>query len=134
MTHLGKDNVEYLGSIYDKVRLKKLRANALALLHGHASDGTNPSLLESMGCASPVISIDRESNAKVLTRESVLYFDDEDSLAAALKQFEKIPEIERVAMGHKNYRRVKENFSWASTVDAHEYLFQSLETLPEGHE
>jgi glycosyltransferase involved in cell wall biosynthesis len=134
LPHAGKDNIEYLGSIYDKVRLKKLRANTLALLHGHSSDGTNPSLLESMGCASPVISIDRESNAKVLTRESVLYFVDEDSLASALKQFEKIPEIERVAMGHKNYRQVKENFSWATAVDAHENLFKSLETQPKGHE
>lgn len=133
LPHAGKDNIEYLGAIYDKVRLKKLRANPMALLHGHASDGTNPSLLESMGCASPVISIDRESNAKVLTREAALYFDDEDSLASVLKQFEKMPEIERVAMGKKNYHQVKENFSWAAAITAHEHVFQSLESQPKGN-
>lgn len=127
LPHAGKDNIEYLGAIYDKVRLKKLRANALSLLHGHASDGTNPSLLESMGCASPVISIDRESNSKVLTRENALYFDDSDSLASMLKKFEAIPDIERAEMGRKNYWRVKECFSWEASVTAHEHIFNSLE-------
>lgn len=126
LPYAGKDNIQYLGAIYDKVRLKKLRANAMALLHGHASDGTNPSLLESMGCASPVISIDRESNAKVLTRENAFYFDDADSLASVLKQFEVIPEAERHEMGRNNYRQVKENFSWEASVVAHEKLFHTI--------
>lgn len=130
LPHVGKDNVEYLGAIYDRVRLKKLRANPMALLHGHASDGTNPSLLESMGCASPVISIDRESNVKVLTREAAMFFDDEDSLASVLKQFEKMSESERVTMGNNNYHQVKENFSWTAAITAHEQIFQSLDSQP----
>lgn len=132
LPHTGKDNIKYLGAIYDKVRLKKLRANPMALLHGHASDGTNPSLLESMGCASPVISIDRESNAKVLTRDNALYFNDVDSLALALKQFEAMSEYERYEMGRKNYDQVKEKFSWEASVIAHEHVFQSLESQTEG--
>jgi len=128
LPHTGKDNIEYLGAIYDKVRLKKLRANPMALLHGHASDGTNPSLLESMGCSSPVISIDRESNAKVLTRKNALYFDDENTLASVLKQFEAMTESERNEMGKINYQNVKENFSWEACVKAHERIFQSFES------
>lgn len=128
LPHTGQDNIEYLGAIYDKVRLKKLRANPMALLHGHASDGTNPSLLESMGCSSPVISIDRESNAKVLTRQNALYFDDEDSLASALKQFESLSESERRKMGMMNHQNVKDNFSWEACVNAHERVFQSFES------
>ena len=126
LPHTGKDNIEYLGAIYDKVRLKKLRANPMALLHGHASDGTNPSLLESMGCSSPVISIDRESNAKVLTRKNSLYFEDEITLASALKQFEAMKESERSEMGKMNFQNVKEKFSWEACVKAHERVFQSF--------
>ena len=128
MPHLGKNNIEYLGAIYDKVRLKKLRANSMSLIHGHASDGTNPSLLESMGCSSPVISIDRESNSNVLTRENALYFDDQDTLAYVLKQFESMSESARHEMGKINYQKVKENFSWAACVKAHECIFQSFES------
>lgn len=133
LPHVGKDNIEYLGAIYDKVRLKKLRANTMSLLHGHASDGTNPSLLESMGCASPVISIDRESNARVLTRENALYFDDANSLASMLMKFEAMPKIDRAEMGRKNYSRVKEKFSWEASVTAHEKVFKSLEPESKGN-
>jgi glycosyltransferase involved in cell wall biosynthesis len=125
---VGKDNIEYLGAIYDRIRLKKLRANSLALLHGHASDGTNPSLLESMGCASPVIAIDRESNSKVLTRANALYFIDDISLASVLRQFEDMPEIERIKMGENNYIQVRKNFSWIDTINAHENVFKNLQT------
>ena len=127
LPHTGKDNIEYLGAIYDSVRLKKLRANPKALLHGHASDGTNPSLLESMGCASPVIAMDRESNVKVLTRENALYFYDENTLAAALTKFETMPANERLEMGRKNLLIVKKSFSWEATVAAHEKIFMGIE-------
>jgi len=126
LPHIGRNNVEYLGAIYDNLRLKKLRAHSMALIHGHASDGTNPSLLESMGCASPVISIDRESNATVLTRENVFYFDDAQNLSDVLKSFEKLSEDEREAMGKKNYLRVKNNYSWDAAVRAHENVFIQL--------
>lgn len=123
LPRIEKGNTEYLGAIYDRVRLNKLRANAMALIHGHASDGTNPSLLESMGCASPVLSIDRESNAKVLTRENALFFDDKDSLADVIRSFELMPLDQRRRMGEKNMVRVKLHFSWEATVIAHEKIF-----------
>jgi glycosyltransferase involved in cell wall biosynthesis len=81
-----------------------------------------------MGCSSPVISIDRESNAKVLTRKNALYFDDENTLASVLKQFEAMTEAERNEMGKINYQNVKENFSWEACVKAHERIFQSFES------
>ena len=116
-------DVVYLGSIYDKSRLNKLRANAVALIHGHASDGTNPSLLESMGCASPVISMDRDSNVKVLTRENAFYFENEYSLAQAILDFEKLDNTQRRMMGEKNQKMVKESFSWGISVAAHQKIF-----------
>lgn len=126
LPHLGKSDIEYLGAIYDKVRLKKLRANSMALLHGHASDGTNPSLLESMGCASPVIAMDRESNATVLTRENALFFSDEDSLAAAITKFELMSTSERLLIGQRNLITVRERFSWEAAVTAHEAVFNKI--------
>ena len=120
------DTVRYLGAIYDKSRLKSLRANARALLHGHASDGTNPSLLESMGCASPVISIDRASNVKVLTRGNALYFTDAPTLSEALSTFELKSDEARRDMGQRNYERVAGDFSWNAAVAAHERIFRSV--------
>lgn len=126
LTRIDGENVCYMGAIYDKPRLKNLRAHARALLHGHASDGTNPSLLESMGCASPVISINRESNAKVLTRDNALYFTDALTLADALAAFEDMNDEGRRRMGERNYERVAKDFSWSAAVDAHEAVFQSV--------
>lgn len=125
LPHIDKNTILYLGAVYDVVRLKKLRANASALLHGHASDGTNPSLLESMGCSSPVISLNRESNIKVL-RDNALYFDDSESLALVLNKFESFPIEKRIEIGKKNYSRAMESFSWESSILAHEALFKNI--------
>lgn len=118
--------VKYLGAIYDKIRLKKLRANAAALIHGHASDGTNPSLLESMGTGSAVISIDRVSNERVLTRHNALYFKDSHTLAVCIRNFERYTEEQKSSIRLKNFNRVKENYSWDLSVEAHEKIFLSL--------
>lgn len=120
--------VEYLGAIYDRDRLNSLRGLAFALLHGHASDGTNPSLLESMGCGSPVIAIRRDSNIAVLTAENALYFDDADELALRLREFEGLSNAQRTDMGARNLARVAREYSWEASVRRHAAAFEGLLT------
>lgn len=119
--------VFYLGAIYDKGRLHSLRANAAALIHGHASDGTNPSLLESMACGSAVIAIDRDSNRKVLLDNSGFFFQDEHDLCEQLTVFEKVPLSDRRQLGLSNRTRVASAFSWPRAVSAHVRVFDDLE-------
>ncbi len=118
--------VEYLGAIYDRARLNSLRGLACALLHGHASDGTNPSLLESMGCGSPVIAIRRDSNVGVLSEENALFFEDADELALRMREFERLSDAQRADMGARNAARVAREYSWDASVRRHAQAFEQL--------
>lgn len=120
------ERVRYLGAIYDRPRLKSLRTNAAALLHGHASEGTNPSLLESMGCASPVIAVNRQSNRNVLGEGGGWYFEDPETLAARIREFEGLSAEDRRAWGSRNQERARELFSWEASVRQHLAAFESI--------
>ncbi|MFN3557898.1 MAG: glycosyltransferase [Brevundimonas sp.] len=43
-----RDNIRFVGPIYDQDRLNQLRSNCIAYMHGHSVGGTNPSLLEAL--------------------------------------------------------------------------------------
>ena len=48
--HFSKDKrIKFVGTVYDKELLKKIRENAYAYFHGHEVGVTNPSLLEALG-------------------------------------------------------------------------------------
>ena len=48
--HFSNDKrIKFVGTVYDKELLKKIRENAYGYFHGHEVGGTNPSLLEALG-------------------------------------------------------------------------------------
>lgn len=48
--HFSSDKrIKFLGTVYDKELLMKIRENAYGYFHGHEVGGTNPSLLEALG-------------------------------------------------------------------------------------
>lgn len=121
------DRVRYLGAIYDRGFLRSLRARAAALIHGHASEGTNPSLLESMGCGSPVLAIRRQSNIDAAGEEGALYYDDDPaSLAEQIRAFEGLSGDERRRMGEATRARAAALFSWDAAVERHRRAFVGL--------
>lgn len=123
---VDNEQVFYLGAIYDRPRLKTMRMDAAALLHGHASEGTNPSLLESMGCGAPIIAIDRASNIDAVTPENGLYWRNDEELAARIRVFEAMSEDQRRTLGRRNYERAVAEYSWARSVARHLRFFESL--------
>ena len=49
-TEFHKDKrIKFVGTVYDKELLMKIRENAYGYFHGHEVGGTNPSLLEALG-------------------------------------------------------------------------------------
>ncbi len=113
------ERIHYLGPIYDHDLLVRYRQYASALLHGHASDGTNPSLLESMGCSSPVIAIRTSSNADVLGQNDDFYFADENELAQSILRFEGLDAETLERLGKQNAVTIHQRFSWALCVQRH---------------
>ncbi|MCX7973396.1 MAG: glycosyltransferase, partial [Candidatus Aminicenantes bacterium] len=62
------------GFIYDKNLLRELLTNCLAYIHGNEAGGTNPALLQAMGCGALVIARDVIFNREVL-RHAGLYYE-----------------------------------------------------------
>src|SRR5258706_7044218 len=69
----NNDRLLFVGPVYDESRIRALRYFCRAYLHGHSVGGTNPSLLEAMGCGNVVISHDNPFNREVLG-DSGLFF------------------------------------------------------------
>ena len=118
--------VIYLGSIYQEGILPAIRFHARALLHGHASDGTNPSLIESMGAGSPVIAIDRPSNRIPLTNKFPIFFKDDEELAQRIKYLDTLSEVDRKNIGEQNKEIVRSRFSWSSMAMKHLIFFKDV--------
>lgn len=72
-------HLHLLGSIYELGKLKSLRAGAVLYVHGHSAGGTNPSLVEAMHFALPVLAYDCDFN-RATTEEKALYFSDAKEL------------------------------------------------------
>lgn len=65
--------IRFTGPVYDTEELQALRYHSRAYIHGHSVGGTNPSLLEAMGCSNLIIAHDNAFNREVL-QDNGLYF------------------------------------------------------------
>lgn len=68
-----------LDPVYDLGKLKTMRANASYVIHGHSAGGTNPSLVEAMHFAKPVLAFDCDYN-RSSTENKALFFKNSDEL------------------------------------------------------
>ena len=50
--------VRFIGPVYDRELVGAMRMHARSYIHGHRVGGTNPSLVEAMACANPIIAHD----------------------------------------------------------------------------
>lgn len=119
-------NVIFLGPVYSDGDVQKLRFNASALLHGHASEGTNPSLIESMAVGSIVLAIDRKSNIIPLTDKYDVFFKDSEDLSFKIKYIEGLnnEDIEQIKL--HNFSNAKSRFSWDMKANEHEQVIRKI--------
>lgn len=112
-------NIIFAGGIYDQKQLNQLRHEAKAYIHGHTVGGTNPSLLEAMGCGCYVIAHDNPFNSWVLNKNG-LFFKNSYELTNCITQFESLQKGEVHRDKLKNVKRIEKNFIWENV--AKEYL------------
>jgi glycosyltransferase involved in cell wall biosynthesis len=114
--------VRFLGGIYRKPVLDTLRRFARLYLHGHSVGGTNPSLLEAMGCLSLIAAHDNPFNRAVI-QDGGFYFKSAGEVESLLTQ-----ELgsQREAFTTANLHRIHSEFTWSSVVDKYEALFKSV--------
>lgn len=72
-THFDQDpRIKFVGTVYDKELLMKIRENAYGYFHGHEVGGTNPSLLEALGSTDLNLLLDVGFNREV-AEDAALY-------------------------------------------------------------
>lgn len=65
-TAAAHPSFSWLGHVHDQNLLTQLWGHCGAYWHGHSVGGTNPSLLQALGCGAPVLAVDTVYNREVL--------------------------------------------------------------------
>ncbi|MDU7363123.1 beta 1-4 rhamnosyltransferase Cps2T [Clostridium sp.] len=123
-TNFDKDErIKFVGTVYDRELLQKIRENAYGYFHGHEVGGTNPSLLEALSTTNLNLLLDVSFNREVGRDGAVYFTKDEGNLANLINDMEEIECDFILELGNKAKRIIKSNYSWKTIVKKYEKLF-----------
>lgn len=113
--------IKFIGSVYEVDELQALRYHCRAYIHGHSVGGTNPSLLEAMGCSNLVVAHNNIFNREVL-QDSGLYFLTPSDICKAIRSIDSsLIDIEGFRTCTK--ARAAGFYNWPRIATAYEQLF-----------
>lgn len=123
-THFDRDSrIKFVGTVYNKELLMKIRENAYAYLHGHEVGGTNPSLLEALGSTDLNLLLDVGFNREV-AEDSALYWNKKKgNLAALIDYADNLDEAEKNRLGRLSTQRIEDVYSWNSIAEQYKTAF-----------
>lgn len=122
--HFGEDKrIQFVGTVYNQSLLKKIRENAYGYIHGHEVGGTNPSLLEALGSTRLNLLLNVGFNEEVGEDGAIYWSKESGNLAALIDKADGLSEDKLEEYGEKARKRIIDNYSWSSIVDAYERLF-----------
>ena len=123
-THFGSDpRIKFVGTVYDRELLMKVRERARGYLHGHEVGGTNPSLLEALGSTDLNLLLDVGFNREVAEGAALYWTKEPGDLASLIERVDAMPEEEISALGEAAKARVAEAYSWRFISDEYRSLF-----------
>lgn len=117
--------VIFAGTEYSPEKVQALRAHCRAYFHGHSVGGTNPSLLESMGCGALTVAHENPFNREVLA-EAGLFFSTPQQLAGLVDRIEGNDIRDEAKLRTWARESVKVRYSWELVTDRYEELFAAL--------
>lgn len=113
--------IRFVKASYNKASVNNLRYFSHIYFHGHTVGGTNPSLLEAMGCKSMICAHNNAFNKEVLGEEGN-YFLDENDVANALDYLERNGvQKEKIKA---NTERLKNKYNWDIVTEQYEVVFE----------
>ncbi len=122
----ASEEVRFVGAIYDKPTINSLRLHARFYVHGHTVGGTNPSLVEALGAALPVLAHGNKFNRWV-AGEGAFYFADADECAHHLERLCADDEA-LVECRSNSVRQFEERFKWEMVHRRYEQLLEQWST------
>ena len=122
--HFKSDKrIKFVGTVYNKERLMKIRENAYGYFHGHEVGGTNPSLLEALGSTDLNLLLDVGFNREV-AEDSALYWSKKDGdLARLIEKADHMGAEELQKLGAKSTLRIEEAYSWSYICEKYEKVW-----------
>ena len=114
--------IKFVGTVYDKELLKKIRENAYGYLHGHEVGGTNPSLLEALGSTDLNLLLDVGFNHEVGENVALYWNKSDGNLADLIDKTDDIALSEAVENGLKAKERIEKSYSWQFIADEYAVL------------
>jgi glycosyltransferase involved in cell wall biosynthesis len=116
--------IRMIGTVYDPVKLTCLRYHSFAYMHGHSVGGTNPSLLEAMGCGNLIFAHDNPFNRETLGPCGYFFANDRE-LTQAIDLAEQEPnELARLREASRS--RARANYRWPDIVSNYAALLERL--------
>ena len=117
--------IKFVGTVYDQELLMKIRENAYGYFHGHEVGGTNPSLLEALGCTDLNLLLGVGFNREVAEDAALYWSKEPGDLAKLIEKADTMTAEERAALGEKAKKRIADAYSWQFIADEYEKLFMS---------
>lgn len=125
-THFDQDpRIKFVGTVYDKELLMKIRENAYGYFHGHEVGGTNPSLLEALGSTDLNLLLDVGFNREVAENSALYWTKQSGNLASLVDWADGMNADEISELGKKASLRIVEAYSWQHIADEYEGCLMS---------
>lgn len=122
--HFKSDKrIKFVGTVYEKELLMKIRENAYGYFHGHEVGGTNPSLLEALGSTDLNLLLDVGFNREVAENAAVYWNKEIGNLENLINDADKMTNDTIDKLGQKAKRRISEVYSWQHITDIYEKVF-----------
>ena len=117
--------IKFVGTVYDQELLMKIRENAYGYFHGHEVGGTNPSLLEALGCTDLNLLLGVGFNQEVAEDAALYWSKESGDLAKLIEAADLLTEDQIADLGAKAKKRIADAYSWQFIAKEYEDLFLS---------
>jgi len=121
---LADARIHFAGGVYDKHKLQALRFYSLAYFHGHSVGGTNPSLLEALGCGNLIIVHDNVFNREV-TGDIGFFFKSSQDIPTLLMAIKALSLVDKEVLADKARTRIREKYDWDKIADCYLKLLET---------
>lgn len=113
--------IRFIKATYKKESINNLRYFSHIFFHGHSVGGTNPSLLEAMGCSSMICAHDNPFNREVLGDDATYFMDVNDVANAADLLERNNIQIQKIK---NNLGKLNSKYNWNLVSEQYEVVFQ----------
>ncbi|MBU7481918.1 beta 1-4 rhamnosyltransferase Cps2T [Lactiplantibacillus pentosus] len=124
-TNFKNDNrIKFVGTIYDKELLKKIRELAYGYIHGHSVGGTNPSLLEALSSTKINLLYDVSFNREVAQNGARYWSTKNGDLSNLINNSDALNSYDIDKLDELSTNRIVSHYSWDKIIKDYEYVLR----------